>query len=203
MSNKSKKLTTFHITGISILAALSAILFYFEIPVILFYKLDFSNLPILLGTFAYGPLSGMFILLIKDLTGLLHSSTAGVGELADFLMSGVFVLASGLIYENLRTRKGALIGMLTGTVLATIMGVITNLYILVPLLIPENGLEVITKMGNSIFSSIDTPFKFFLYITAPFNILKGLLICVITFIVYKRLSPILHGTRKHIELNSK
>ncbi|NMD37142.1 MAG: ECF transporter S component, partial [Christensenellaceae bacterium] len=90
--NKISKFSTRQLTGIAILGALSSILFLFEIPIVLFYKLDFSNLPVLLGTFAYGPLSGTFILLIKNLTGLLHTTSGGVGQLADFLNGIVFVL---------------------------------------------------------------------------------------------------------------
>ncbi|MEG0513520.1 MAG: ECF transporter S component, partial [Clostridia bacterium] len=83
--NRKALVSTQNLTVISILAAISAVLYMVEIPVVLFYKLDFSNLPVLLGTFAMGPFAGMLVLLVKDLLGLLHSSSQGVGEIADFL----------------------------------------------------------------------------------------------------------------------
>ena len=109
-------------TTIAILAAISAVLFMVEIPVVLFYKLDFSNLPVLLGAFAMGPGPATLILLIKSLLGLLHTSSQGVGELADFLMGFAMILPAGLIYQRHKTRKGALIGLVVGTVAATIAG---------------------------------------------------------------------------------
>ena len=124
MQSKSKRLTTRQLTTIAILAAISAVLFMVEIPVVLFYKLDFSNLPVLLGAFAMGPGPATLILLIKSLLGLLHTSSQGVGELADFLMGFAMILPAGLIYQRHKTRKGALIGLVVGTVAATIAGVL-------------------------------------------------------------------------------
>ena len=107
---QSKRLTTRQLTTIAILAAISAVLFMVEIPIVLFYKLDFSNLPVLLGAFAMGPGPATLILLIKSLLGLLHTSSQGVGELADFLMGFAMILPAGLIYQRHKTRKGALVG---------------------------------------------------------------------------------------------
>ena len=102
MTNTSRKplLTTRELTTIAILAAIAAVLFMVEIPVVLFYKLDLSNLPVLLGTFSMGPVAGTLILLVKSVLGLLHSSSQGVGELADFLMGFAMVLPAGLIYRR-------------------------------------------------------------------------------------------------------
>ena len=112
MTNAKRKpfLTTRELATVAILAAISAVLFMIEIPVVLFYKLDLSHLPVLLGTFAMGPVPGTLILLVKSLLGLLHSSSQGVGELADFLMGFAMLLPAGLIYQRNKTRKGALIG---------------------------------------------------------------------------------------------
>lgn len=134
MTNAKRKpfLTTRELATVAILAAISAVLFMIEIPVVLFYKLDLSHLPVLLGTFAMGPVPGTLILLVKSLLGLLHSSSQGVGELADFLMGFAMLLPAGLIYQHNKTRKGALIGMAVGTVVATIVAVLSNLYIMIP-----------------------------------------------------------------------
>ena len=153
MTNAKRKpfLTTRELATVAILAAISAVLFMIEIPVVLFYKLDLSHLPVLLGTFAMGPVPGTLILLVKSLLGLLHSSSQGVGELADFLMGFAMLLPAGLIYQHNKTRKGALIGMAVGTVVATIVAVLSNLYIMIPFYGTAYGMpvEAIVGMGTA------------------------------------------------------
>ena len=83
-------------TRIAILAAAASILFLIEIPVVAFYKLDLSNIPVLLGAFSMGTVPGLIILGIKSAIGLLHSSSAGVGELADFIMGAALVIPASL-----------------------------------------------------------------------------------------------------------
>ena len=96
-----------YMTRIAILGALSAVLFPLEIPIVAFYKLDFSTLPALLGAFSMGPLPGLAILLIKDLSRLAYSSSMYVGELADFIMSAAFILPASLIYrKHAQNRAG-------------------------------------------------------------------------------------------------
>ena len=153
------------------------------------------DLPVLLGTFAMGPVPGTLILLVKSLLGLLHSSSQGVGELADFLMGFAMLLPAGLIYQHNKTRKGALIGMAVGTVVATIVAVLSNLYIMIPFYGTAYGMpvEAIVGMGTAIIPAVDSTLKFVLLITAPFNLLKWVLISALTGLMYKPLSPILHG----------
>ncbi len=188
-------MSTQKLTRIAILAALAAILFLLEIPVVLFYKLDFSNLPVLLGTFAMGPFSGTAILAVKSLLGLLHSSSQGVGELADFLMGVAMVLPAGLIYRRDKTRRGAVIGMIVGGVCATLAAVLTNLYLLIPFYGAVYGMPVeqIVAMGQQLIPSLDSLSKFVWFITAPFNLLKWTVISVVGYFLYKPLSPLLHA----------
>ena len=194
MQSKSKRLTTRQLTTIAILAAISAVLFMVEIPVVLFYKLDFSNLPVLLGAFAMGPGPATLILLIKSLLGLLHTSSQGVGELADFLMGFAMILSAGLIYQRNKTRKGALIGLVVGTVAATIAGVLSNLWLMIPFYGAVYGMPVeqIVSMGQALIPAIQDEWGFVLLITGPFNLVKWILISVVTLLVYKPLSPLLH-----------
>ncbi|MEG0640745.1 MAG: ECF transporter S component, partial [Clostridia bacterium] len=130
--NRKALVSTQNLTVISILAAISAVLYMVEIPVVLFYKLDFSNLPVLLGTFAMGPFAGMLVLLVKDLLGLLHSSSQGVGEIADFLTALAMIIPAGLIYQKDKSRNSAVLGMVVGAVAASLVGVFSNVYLLVP-----------------------------------------------------------------------
>lgn len=200
MTNAKKRpfLTVRDLTTCAILAAISAILFMIEIPVVLFYKLDLSSLPVLLGAFAMGPVQGLIIQAVKSLLGLLHSSSQGVGELADFIMGAAMLLPAGIIYRYRRDRAGAIIGMGVGTVVATIAGVLSNLFIMIPFYSVAFGMpvEVIVGMGTELIPAIDSEFEFVMLITAPFNLMKWVIISVLTGIAYKPLSPLLHGKRR-------
>lgn len=200
MTNPKRKpfLTTRELATVAVLAAISAVLYMIEIPIVLFYKLDLSHLPVLLGTFAMGPVQGTMILFVKSLLGLLHSSSQGVGELADFLMGFAMLLPAGLIYRHDKSRRGAAIGMLVGTLVATVVGVFSNLYIMVPFYGMAYGMpvEAIVGMGAAIVPAVDTLWKFVLLITAPFNLLKWIVISVLAGLMYKPLSPILHGRKR-------
>lgn len=197
-SKRRSLLTTRQLTTVAILAAISAVLFMVEIPVVLFYKLDVSNLPVLLGTFALGPIPGTMVLLVKSLLGLLHSSSQGVGELADFLMGFAMLLPAGLIYQRNKNRKGAVIGMVAGSVCATVAALIINMVILLPFysVIYHLPLEQIIAMGQSVIPAVNSTWSFVLLITGPFNLLKWVVISVLTILLYKPLSPILHGTSR-------
>ena len=192
---KKTSLSVRQMTTIAILAAIAAILFMIEIPVVLFYKLDLSSLPVLLGAFALGPIPGTLILLVKSLLGLLHSTSQGVGELADFIMGFAMMFPAALIYKKIKNRKGAVIGMISGSVIATVVGVLTNLFIMIPFYSAAYGMPVesIIAMGQGIIPAVDSEMKFVMLITGPFNILKWAVISVLTVLVYKPLSPLLHG----------
>ncbi|MBR3872903.1 MAG: ECF transporter S component [Clostridia bacterium] len=195
--NKKSFLSTRELSTVAILAAIAAVLFMIEIPVVLFYKLDLSSLPVLLGAFAMGPVPGTMILLVKALLGLLHSTSQGVGELADFIMGFAMMLPSSIVYKRMKSRKGAIVGMIIGTVVATVVAVLTNLYIMIPFYGAAYGMpvEAIVGMGQAILPAVDSIGKFVLMITAPFNVLKWVVISVLTALIYKPLSPILHGRK--------
>jgi riboflavin transporter FmnP len=198
---KKKGFATRDLATIAILAAAASILFLWEIPLLAavpFYKLDFSNLPVLLATFAMGPVAGTLTLMVKSLVGLLHSSSQGVGELADFLIGMAMVLPAGLIYRRNRRLRTAIFGMAVGGVCATVVGVLSNVYILIPFYSAVYGLQVetIVAMGRNVFPSIRTLWEFVLLITAPFNLVKWTAISIVGGLIYKPLSPILHGRRR-------
>ena len=178
-----------YMTRIAILGALSAVLFPLEIPIVAFYKLDFSTLPALLGAFSMGPLPGLAILLIKDLSRLAYSSSMYVGELADFIMSAAFILPASLIYRKHKTRKTALVGMAVGTLCMIVVSVLVNWKMMIPFYM---DMEAIIGMAQKALPSVDTEWKVLLYVTAPFNLLKGFVLSLLTFVLYKRLSPLLH-----------
>lgn len=199
-NTKRSLLTTRQLSTVAILAAIAAVLFLIEIPVVLFYKLDLSSLPVLLGAFAMGPVPGTLILLVKALLGLLHTTSQGVGELADFIMGFAMMLPASLIYRRNKSRKGAIIGLAVGTVVATVVAALTNLYIMIPFYGAAYGMpvEAIVGMGQKVLPAVNSVGRFVLLITAPFNILKWVVISVVTALIYKPLSPILHGRKKSV-----
>ena len=193
--NSSKTATRFSVgvmTRIAILAAIASVLFIIEIPIVAFYKLDLSDIPVLLGTFSMGAVPGLIILALKSAIGLLHSSSAGVGELADFIMGAALIIPAALVYHRKKTRKNAMIGMVIGTLCMTVLAVLVNKFIMLPFYMGAFHMDMdgILKFAN--IAGVDSEWKLLLLITAPFNLLKGTVLCVVTGLIYKPLSPILH-----------
>ncbi len=186
------------ITRIALLAAVSSVLFLLEIPIIGFYNLDLSNVPVLLGGFSMGPLAGTIILAIKSLIGMLHTKTSFIGEIADFIFGAAIMLPAVFIYMRNKTRKGALIGMVVGTASLIVTGVVANLYLFFPLYgsVLNYSTPAIVGTFTKIIPYIDSLTKVLLLITAPFNLLKGVVLSALTFLLYRHLSPLLHGRRK-------
>ena len=182
-------------TRIAILAAAASILFLLEIPVVAFYKLDLSNIPVLLGAFSMGTVPGIVILGIKSAIGLLHSSSAGVGELADFLMGAALLVPASLIYHRNKSRKSAIIGMAVGTLCAAATGILVNKWIMLPFYMGAFHMDMNGILAYAKVAGVDTEWKLLLLITGPFNLLKGVVLSVVTALIYKPLSPILHGRK--------
>ncbi|MBR6164422.1 MAG: ECF transporter S component [Clostridia bacterium] len=198
MSNSNRKslMTTGTMTRIAILAAAASILFLIEIPIVAFYKLDLSNIPVLLGAFSMGTVPGLIILGLKSAIGLLHSSSAGVGELADFIMGAALLIPASLIYHRNKTRKNALIGMAAGTVCTAIVGVLVNKWIMLPFYMGAFHMDIEGILAYAKVSGVDSEWKLLLMVTGPFNLLKGIVLSIVTGLIYKPLSPILHGKRR-------
>lgn len=188
-----------YMTRIAILAAMASILFLIEIPVVAFYKLDLSNVPVLVGAFSMGTIPGLIILVIKSLTGLLHSSSMGVGELADLIMGAAIVIPASLMYARHKNRKMATMGMLVGTLCMTGIAVLLNEHVLIPFYMNAFHMDIdkIVGMATRALPFVQTRTQLLLFVTAPFNLLKGLVLGIVTFLMYKSLSPLLH-VRKNV-----
>jgi riboflavin transporter FmnP len=186
---KKTKLLTFA----AILAAISSLLMYLEISLPVFpsfLKMDLSNIPILIGAFVLGPLYAVAIALIKNAMHLFVSTTAGVGELADFLITSAFVLTAGFIYQSKKTKKTAIIGCVAGILVIILAGVLANKFIILPFYINAMNFPVqaIIDMCRAVNPLIIDINSYLLYAVAPYNLLKGIIISVITILVYKKLS---------------
>lgn len=203
-TRKKKLLDARGIAQIGILGAAAFILMMLEFPLWFapgFYQLDFSELPVLIGGFAMGPLAGALIELIKVvLYFFLHgSSTLGVGDLANFIIGCALVVPASLIYARRKTKKRAVIGMVVGTLTMTVAGSLINAFVLLPLYATAFGMpmEKLIAMGTAVNPSITGLATFVLLAVAPFNLVKGTVVSLITALIYKKVSPILHaGTIK-------
>lgn len=187
-----------YIAKIAILSALAFVLMLFEMPLAFiappFYEMDFSDVIALIGSFALGPVAGVFIELLKNLLNILFtgSSTAYVGELANFVTGCAFVLPAAIVYKYKRTRKFALIGLIASALSLAAVGALMNNFVMVPLYAKlYMPMETILGMAASIFPSIDTLWEMILLCVVPFNLIKGALCGVITFVLYKKLAVLL------------
>lgn len=197
MKNK-KKLNTRMIAQIGMLGAIAVVLMLFEIPLPFapsFYEIDLSEVPVLIGCFSMGPLAGVLIELIKIVLNLCINGTmtAGVGELANFLIGCALVLPAAFIYKRKKTKKAAIIGLVTGTIFMTIFGCFINAYVMLPTYAKAFGMpiEALIELGSAVNASITDLFTFVMFAVVPFNLLKGVLVSVIVLLIYKKISPIL------------
>jgi len=200
MTQKRKsRMTTHKIVQIAMLGAIATVLMLFEFPMPFlapsFYELDFSELPVLIGGFAMGPVAGVLIELLKILLHLLikGTHTAFVGELGNFLIGCGMVIPASLVYRYMKTKKGALIGLICGTLCMSVAGAFVNAFLLLPAYGKAFGMpvEAFIEMGSAIHPSVNSLFKFCLMLVTPFNLVKGAIISVLTLLLYKRISILL------------
>ncbi len=193
--SKRKPMDVRKLTGTAMLAALASVLMFINfVPPLMpsFIKMDFSEMPALLATFAYGPLYGVGVSLIKNLVNLLSTSTGGVGELSNFILSITFIIPAGLIYKRNKSKKGAIIAALVGGILMAIMSVPSNLYVVYPIYTAFMPMEAIIGMYQAILPSVDSLLEALLIFNMPYTFIKAMLNLAIVSLIYKPLSPILH-----------
>ena len=188
------------LTGTAMLGAVAAVLMYLEFPIPImpsFVKLDVSELPALLAAYAYGPLSGIAVCLIKNLIKLPSTSTAAVGELFNFAMGALFVGVAGFVYKRHKSRKTAILGAIAGAAVMAVFSVPSNYFITYPAYVQfyHMPLEAILGMYQAILPSADSLIKCLVIFNMPFTLVKGLLDAVLCMLIYKPLSPILHGRK--------
>ena len=200
IGQKSKGyLTVKNMCIIGMLSALAAVVMLFEIPLWFapsFYEIDLSEVIVLIGAFTLGPVGGIIIEALKVIINTMfnHTSTGYIGELSNFVIGCTFILPASLIYHSKKTRKTALIGLIVGTITLTIVGSLMNYYVLLPAYSKFYGAPIMAfiEQGAEKNGLIKDLKSFVLFATAPFNLLKGILSSAITFLVYKKISVILH-----------
>ena len=182
------------LTKIAMLAAVAGVLMLFETPLWFapsFYKLDLSELAVMIGALSMGPMAGAIIELIKILLNFVLNGTitGGVGELGNLLVGCAFVVPAAWVYKKYHNTKGMILGMLIGTVCLVALGSIVNYYLLLPVYATVFGqpLEAFVQMGNVLNPAIVDLKTFILFAVAPFNLLKGIIISALTFMIYRKL----------------
>ena len=198
-----KKDTTHNLTVAAMLSAVAFILMFIEFPIPMlipaFIKMDFSDLPALLGAFALGPVYGVIISFMKNLLHIVikGTSTACVGELSNFILGAIFSAVAGYLYKHHKSRKTAIIGAVAGAVAMGVLSVPSNYFVVYPAYVQfyHMPLEAILGMYQAILPSADSLIKCLIIFNLPFTLVKGLLDAVLCMLIYKPLSPILHGRR--------
>lgn len=199
--NKKKSIRKLLI--IALLGTISVVLMFLEFPLWFapnFYEFDFSEVPVLVGAFAFGPVAGVTIEALKIILNLIITSsvTMGVGEIANFIVGIALVVPASLIYHRHKTKKQALIGLVVGTLSMAFFGAIMNAFVLLPayaffLSTPEWAVTVadFVAMGSAINPLINNLFTFILFAVVPFNLFKGVLVSIVVLLIYKRVSMLI------------
>ena len=194
--SKTKQEKTRLIAGCGMLTAAAAVLQFIEISIPFipsFIKLDFSDLPELIGAFAYGPVAGIIIALIKNIIHLAFSQSGYIGELSNFILGATFAGVAGIIYKGNKTMKGALVGGVVGAVCMALLSFPSNLYIVYPFYYNFMPKEAVLSAYQLIVPSMKSIEQSLLVFNLPFTLIKGIFCVVISMLIYKPLSPLLHG----------
>ncbi len=187
------------LTVTAMLCAVATILMFldFSLPMVIpsFVKMDVSELPALLASFSLGPVYGIAVCLVKNILNVIfHGSTGGIGELCNFLIGASFVGTAGLIYRFHKTRKGAVIAALVGAVVMAVVSVPVNYFLSYPVYAAMfGGIDAIIAAYQELRPGTNGLMECLLVFNMPFTLVKGLLNAAICFLIYKPLSPILHG----------
>ena len=199
--NNQKKTKIFSVRFIAMTAMLSAVAFIlmfldFNVPIMPFFiKMDISELPALVGTFAFGPVCGVLICLIKNLLHLFITTTGGVGELSNFLLGASMVLVAGIIYERKKTKMTATIAVLVGALVMGVISIPINLFITYPVYYNFMAPEAVLEAYQIILPSMKSILQCLIVFNAPFTFVKGLICALLAMLIYKPLSPIIKGNR--------
>lgn len=195
-----KLFTTKNLVLMAMFSALATVLMLLEFPIPViapsFYEIDLSEIPILIGSFIMGPVAGVIMEAVKILLKLLikGTTTAYVGDLANFCIGCCLVVPASIIYKYKKCKKNAIVGMAVGTVIMAIVGVVFNYFVLIPFYVKVGmPLDDIIHAGASINPLIKNTFSFVLICVAPFNIIKGVIDGLITALIYKRISLLIKG----------
>ena len=198
-SRVARKIMLRRIAAGAILTAMAVLLMYLEIPLPFmpsFLKFDFSELPVLIGSFALGPVWGIVIELLKNLIHLPVTQTMGIGELSNFITGVIYVGTAGIIYRIFVSKKGAAIAMIIATLVLAAVSVPVNAFLTLPLYGSVMGfpLEAIIGMSAAVNPLVKDKVSLLLAVFVPFNLFKGFIVAGITYFVHLPLSKLINKT---------
>ena len=185
------------IAKVGVLSAIAYVLMFISVPLPIFpsfLKIDISDIPAIFGGMSLGPMAGLAIVIVKNfLQGITASTTGGVGEFANVVIGGSYVLVICLFYKNTRNIKSVVNGAILGTIVMTIIGCVINYYVMIPLYSVVYGmpLDAIIQMGAIINPKVINLFTFVVWMIAPFNILKAFIMTAVTLPLFKKIENIL------------
>ena len=198
---KEREDASFKVSFLAIVAmfsAISAVLMLFEFPIPFiapgFYKIDLSEVPVIIGAFALGPVAGIVIEFVKILLNLFinGTSSAFVGEFGNFVVGSAFVIPASIMYLAKKTKKRAIMGLVAGVITTTVIGCLVNAFVLLPFYgAAFGGIDKIIAAGTAVNPAVNSVFVFCLIIVAPFNIIKFSIVSVITVLIYHKISYLL------------
>lgn len=196
MNNVSKKTNV--LVKVSLLSAIAAVLMYIDFPILPAFdwlKIDLSDIPALIGAFAFGPVAGIIVEAFKILLKMLlkGTQTGGIGELANFIIGIAFVVPAAIIYKGNKTRRTALVGLAVGTIAMSVVGLLANYYLLIPLY--KNFLPALKESSYIM--------KYMFYGVLPFNIIKGVMVAAVTLVIYKKIAVILRAEAMNTSIPEK
>ncbi|MBR4780699.1 MAG: ECF transporter S component [Lachnospiraceae bacterium] len=200
---KEKFFTTYKMAVIGILTAMATVLMIFDFPIWFipsFYKLDFSELPVLIGSFAFGPATGVVMEFLKVFLKLLikGTSTAFIGELANFVVGCSLIIPAATIYAFKKTKKTAILSCVFGTIILVVFASVFNAIYLIPAFTKFMSLDQILAQGaekNSLVNA-DSMTSFVIFAVAPLNLIKGVAVSIVTMLIYKPLSRFIKGNNR-------
>ena len=199
IKNRRKFSDTHYIAYVALFSCMAGVLMLLEIPLFFapsFYKLDLSELPVMICSFYLGPVAGVVTELIKVMLKLIlkGTTTAFVGDFANFAVGCSFVLPAAFVYHAKPGKASALVGLGVGTVFMTVFGSAFNALYLIPKFAQlfHMELDAIVSMGTAVNKHITSVWTLVFFAVVPFNLVKGVVVSVLTFLLYKRISPVMH-----------
>lgn len=194
--SSSKRTATRDIVVVSFLSTIAFLLMFIEMPIpgIFpdFLKIDISDIPALIAGLSLGPVAGIAVEVLKNILHAMKGSmTGGVGELANVLVGSAFVVATSIVYRRKSDLKGLVIGFLVGIVSMTVIGSLVNYFVLIPFYGKIMGLQAIIGLGKAINPRVNDLLGFVLWFIAPFNLIKGIVISLLSIPLYKKIEHVI------------
>lgn len=196
MGLKRRKLTTRTVVKVGLLSAVAFLLMFIEMPIPGlfpdFLKIDISDIPALVAGLAMGPAAGVCVEIVKNfLHTIVATSTGGVGEIANIIVGSSFVIATSLVYRRKRNLKALVEGFVCGTIAITVVGSVVNYFFLLPFYGQLMGMNAIISLGKAVNPNVHDLLTFVLWFIAPFNLIKGIIISVLSIPLYKKLERVI------------